>query len=108
MRDKGEGEDGETAAASERKNAGATKVPFFSMFRYAGRGDLALMAVGTVAAMVNGMGDPLMTVVFATVVETFGSSDSNTVLQRLSKVRTNVHLSSELSHASPIGQTSTA
>ncbi|VAH78735.1 unnamed protein product [Triticum turgidum subsp. durum] len=33
------------------------------MFRYASRADMALMAVGTVAAMVNGMGDPLMTAV---------------------------------------------
>uniref|UniRef100_A0A453FAJ3 Uncharacterized protein n=1 Tax=Aegilops tauschii subsp. strangulata TaxID=200361 RepID=A0A453FAJ3_AEGTS len=60
------------------------KVPFFSMFRYASRADMALMAVGTVAAMVNGMGDPLMTVVFAAVIDCFGAGDN--VLQRVSKV----------------------
>uniref|UniRef100_A0ACD5VIJ8 Uncharacterized protein n=1 Tax=Avena sativa TaxID=4498 RepID=A0ACD5VIJ8_AVESA len=75
----------EEAEGSEKKGAGATKVPFFSMFRYAGRGDLALMAVGTVAAMVNGMSDPLMTVVFSTVIESFGAGDNSTVLQRVSK-----------------------
>ncbi|KAF7030271.1 hypothetical protein CFC21_041852 [Triticum aestivum] len=81
MRDRGEdAEKGER----ERKTEGARKVPFFSMFRYASRADMALMAVGTVAAMVNGMGDPLMTVVFAAVIECFGAGDN--VLQRVSKV----------------------
>jgi hypothetical protein len=30
-----------------------------------------------------------MTVVFSTVIETFGSSDDNTILHRVSKVRRN-------------------
>ena len=84
------GEDEAATEESERKNAGATtakKVPFFGMFRYADRADLALMAVGTAAAMVNGMGDPLMTVVFATVIESFGGSDDSAILHRVSKVR---------------------
>jgi ATP-binding cassette subfamily B (MDR/TAP) protein 1 len=70
---RGRGEDEETEG-SKRKNAMAAKVPFFGMFRYAGRTDFALMAVGTAAAMVNGMSEPLMTVVFSAVIETFGSS----------------------------------
>lgn len=82
---RGRGEDAETEEM-ERKTEGARKVPFFSMFRYASRADMALMAVGTVAAMVNGMGDPLMTVVFAAVIECFGAGDN--VLQRVSKVST--------------------
>ncbi|KAF7037326.1 hypothetical protein CFC21_047726 [Triticum aestivum] len=80
---RGRGEDAETGER-ERKTEGAKKVPFFSMFRYASRADMALMAVGTVAAMVNGMGDPLMTVVFAAVIDCFGAGDN--VLQRVSKV----------------------
>ncbi|XP_047055174.1 ABC transporter B family member 9-like [Lolium rigidum] len=83
MRERGEDEQRE---GSKRKKAVATKVPFFGMFRYAGRADLVLMAVGTVAAMVNGMSEPLMTVVFSTVIETFGSSDDSTILHRVSKV----------------------
>ena len=88
MGDRGE-EDEAATEGSERKNVGATttKVPFFGMFRYADRADLALMAVGTAAAMVNGMGDPLMTVVFATVIESFGGSDDSAILHRVSKVR---------------------
>uniref|UniRef100_A0A8I6XF60 ABC transmembrane type-1 domain-containing protein n=1 Tax=Hordeum vulgare subsp. vulgare TaxID=112509 RepID=A0A8I6XF60_HORVV len=80
---RGRGEDAETEER-ERKAEGARKVPFFGMFRYASRSDLALMAVGTVAAMVNGMGDPLMTVVFSAVIDCFGAGDN--VLQRVSKV----------------------
>uniref|UniRef100_A0A453FAL7 ABC transporter B family member 11 n=2 Tax=Aegilops tauschii subsp. strangulata TaxID=200361 RepID=A0A453FAL7_AEGTS len=70
------------------KDAGATKkkVAFFGMFRYARRADFALMGVGTVAAMVNGMSEPLMTVVFAAVIESFGGSDNSAVLHRVSKV----------------------
>uniref|UniRef100_A0ACD5VTZ8 Uncharacterized protein n=1 Tax=Avena sativa TaxID=4498 RepID=A0ACD5VTZ8_AVESA len=79
-------EDEATTEGGERKNAGGTKVPFFGMFRYAGRTDLALMAVGTAAAMVNGMSQPLMTVVFAEVIEAFGASDDSTILHRVSKV----------------------
>ncbi|KAM3331885.1 hypothetical protein ACQJBY_027642 [Aegilops geniculata] len=84
MRDRGEEEETE---GRERKDAGATKkVAFFAMFRYATRADFALMAVGTVAAMVNGMSEPLMTVVFAAVIESFGGSDNRAVLHRVSKV----------------------
>ncbi|VAH78725.1 unnamed protein product [Triticum turgidum subsp. durum] len=84
MRDRGEEEE---TGATKRKDAGATKkVAFFGMFRYATRADLALMGVGTVAAMVNGMSEPLMTVVFAAVIESFGGSDNSAVLHRVSKV----------------------
>ncbi|KAM3350729.1 hypothetical protein ACQJBY_023045 [Aegilops geniculata] len=85
MRDRGEEEEAE---GRERKDAGATKkkVAFFGMFRYARRTDVALMGVGTVAAMVNGMSEPLMTVVFAAVIESFGGSDNGAVLHRVSKV----------------------
>ncbi|VAH62898.1 unnamed protein product [Triticum turgidum subsp. durum] len=84
MRDRGEEEETE---GMERKDAGATKkVAFFGMFRYARRADVALMGVGTVAAMVNGMSEPLMTVVFAAVIESFGGSDDSAVLHRVSKV----------------------
>ena len=82
---RGRGEDAEKGER-ERKTEGARKVPFFSMFRYASRADMALMAGGTVAAMVNGMGDPLMTVVFAAVIDCFVAGDN--VLQRVSKVST--------------------
>ncbi|OEL35525.1 hypothetical protein BAE44_0003462 [Dichanthelium oligosanthes] len=74
------GEDGNTTTAT-------TKVPspLVGMFRYADRADAALMAVGTVAAVANGMSEPLMTVVFSSVIECFGTGDDATVLHRVSK-----------------------
>jgi ATP-binding cassette subfamily B (MDR/TAP) protein 1 len=57
------------------------------MLRYADRADAALMAVGAAAAVANGMSEPLMTVVFAAVIECFGAGDDATVLHRVSKVR---------------------
>ncbi|XP_062218589.1 ABC transporter B family member 9-like isoform X2 [Phragmites australis] len=80
----------ETETETEgRSNDGvaATKVPFLGMFRYAAdRTDAALMVVGTAAAMANGMSEPLMTVVFAAVIECFGAGEDSTVLHRVSKV----------------------
>ncbi|CAO2183175.1 unnamed protein product [Urochloa humidicola] len=69
-----------------KTTAAANKVPSLVMFRYADRVDAALMAVGTVAAVANGMSEPLMTVVFASVIECFGAGDDATVLHRVSKV----------------------
>ncbi|KAL6615846.1 hypothetical protein ACP70R_038116 [Stipagrostis hirtigluma subsp. patula] len=77
-RDGGEGGGGGTATA--------TKVPFLGMFRYADRTDAALMAVGTAAAVANGMAEPLMTVVFAAVIDCFGAGDGSTLVHRVSKV----------------------
>ncbi|CAO2204428.1 unnamed protein product [Urochloa humidicola] len=72
-----------------KTTAAANKVPSLVMFRYADRGDAALMAVGTVAAVANGMSEPLMTVVFASVIECFGAGDDATVLHRVSKLTLN-------------------
>uniref|UniRef100_A0A0D9V4I1 MDR-like ABC transporter n=1 Tax=Leersia perrieri TaxID=77586 RepID=A0A0D9V4I1_9ORYZ len=72
--------------SSEAAVGGNNKLPFLRMFRYADRVDMALMAVGTVAAMANGMSEPLMSVVFAAVIDSFGGGDAGTVLHRVSKV----------------------
>jgi ATP-binding cassette subfamily B (MDR/TAP) protein 1 len=94
-RERDEGEDVKTTTdkGSSRNDAGAaatTKVPSSSllgMFRYADRTDAALMVVGTVAAVANGMSEPVMTIVFAAVIECFGAGDDATVVHRVSKVR---------------------
>ncbi|KAK3161653.1 hypothetical protein QOZ80_1BG0079790 [Eleusine coracana subsp. coracana] len=79
------------AARGEEEHGGVgettnSKVPFLGMFRYADRTDAALMAVGTAAAVANGMSEPLMTVVFSLVIECFGAGDDTTILHRVSKV----------------------
>ncbi|ONM38955.1 ABC transporter B family member 9 [Zea mays] len=95
----GSEDDAETTTTNEGRRssdhaAGATTnysehkqlVPFLDMLKYADRTDAALMAVGTVAAVANGMTEPLMTVVFAAVIECFGAGDDATILHRVSKV----------------------
>nr|CAB3478024.1 unnamed protein product [Digitaria exilis] len=74
------------AAGSEDGKPPPAKVPPLVMFRFADCTDAALMAVGTVAAMANGMAEPLMTLVFAAIIECFGDGDDATVLHRVSKV----------------------
>nr|CAB3473979.1 unnamed protein product [Digitaria exilis] len=75
------------AAGAEDGKPPAAKVPPLVMFRFADCTDAALMAVGTVAAMANGMAEPLMTLVFAAIIECFGDGDDATILHRVSKVR---------------------
>ncbi|KAG2590988.1 ABC transporter B family member 4-like isoform X1 [Panicum virgatum] len=84
------GEGGEMTTEGRRSGGGsasagaAAKVaPFLGMLRYADRADAGLMAVGAAA---NGMSEPLMSVVFAAVIECFGAGDDATVLHRVSKV----------------------
>ncbi|ONM38964.1 ABC transporter B family member 9 [Zea mays] len=96
----GSEDDAETTTTNEGRRssdhaAGATTnysehkqlVPFLDMLKYADRTDAALMAVGTVAAVANGMTEPLMTVVFAAVIECFGAGDDATILHRVSKLK---------------------
>jgi hypothetical protein len=69
----------------EKKDAGK-KVSFTGLFRYADGTDMLLMLVGTVAAMANGVTQPLMTVIFGQVINAFGGATSDDVLSRVNKV----------------------
>ena len=75
------GKDGEKEAA-----AAAKKVPLLGMFRYADRLDVLLMVIGTVGAVVNGVAEPLMTVLFGNVIDSFGDSTTKSILRSVSKV----------------------
>ncbi|PNT72645.1 hypothetical protein BRADI_2g47347v3 [Brachypodium distachyon] len=68
------------------KDAAGKKVPLLSMFRYADRLDVLLIMVGTVGAMGNGMSEPLISVLFGNVINSFGESTSSTVLRSVTKV----------------------
>lgn len=56
------------------------------MFRYADRLDVLLMVVGTVGAMGNGVSEPLISVLFGNVINSFGESTSSTILRSVTKV----------------------
>ncbi|GAB2299042.1 ATP-binding cassette sub- B member 9 [Dionaea muscipula] len=64
----------------------AQKVAFYKLFSFADRLDAVLMAVGSVAAMANGITQPLMTLILGQVIDSFGSSDPSHVVHEVSKV----------------------
>uniref|UniRef100_A0A8R7P8S3 ABC transporter B family member 4 n=3 Tax=Triticum urartu TaxID=4572 RepID=A0A8R7P8S3_TRIUA len=75
------------AAEGEEESLGQQeKVSFMGMFRYADGTDLLLMLVGTVAALANGLSQPLMTIVFGATINAFGDATDGDVLQRVNKV----------------------
>uniref|UniRef100_A0A8R7PTX5 ABC transmembrane type-1 domain-containing protein n=1 Tax=Triticum urartu TaxID=4572 RepID=A0A8R7PTX5_TRIUA len=55
------------------------------MFRYADRTDQLLMLVGTLAALANGVSQPLMTVIFGDMIDAFGGATGDNVLHRVNK-----------------------
>uniref|UniRef100_A0A0E0FRQ3 MDR-like ABC transporter n=1 Tax=Oryza nivara TaxID=4536 RepID=A0A0E0FRQ3_ORYNI len=79
------GRDGEDKKKEEDGDAGK-KVSFTGLFRYADGTDLLLMAVGTVAALANGVSQPLMTVIFGQVINAFGEATNGDVLHRVNQV----------------------
>ncbi|KAI4999919.1 hypothetical protein ZWY2020_004508 [Hordeum vulgare] len=62
------------------------KVPLLGMFRYADRLDVLLMAVGSLGAVANGVSEPLISVLFGDVINSFGESTTSTVLGAVTKV----------------------
>ena len=64
------------------------RVPLHRLFSFADRTDALLMAVGALAAVANGMAQPLMTFIFGDVIDAFGSAaSSSSVLHRVVKVK---------------------
>ena len=86
----GAGGGGRVVAGPRKPPAAATaagRVPLHRLFAFADRTDALLMAVGTLAAVANGMAQPLMTFIFGDVIDAFGSAESsNRVVHRVVKV----------------------
>ncbi|KAL6333450.1 hypothetical protein AAG906_028635 [Vitis piasezkii] len=82
------GEDGEAQAKAPARGrkADEEKVPFYKLFSFADKLDVGLMVVGTVCAMANGMTQPLMTLIFGQLINTFGDSDPSHVVHEVSRV----------------------
>ncbi|KAF5944013.1 hypothetical protein HYC85_018090 [Camellia sinensis] len=74
------GEGGETGKLGDQR------VAFYRLFSFADRFDIALMIVGTVSAIGNGMAQPVMTLIFGTLINSFSSSDPSHVVHEVSKV----------------------
>jgi len=74
--------------AGEKKDAtaAAKKVSLLGMFRYADRQDVLLMVVGAAGAVANGVAEPLMTILFGNVIDSFGDSTAQSVIRSVRKV----------------------
>ncbi|KAF8018914.1 hypothetical protein BT93_H3722 [Corymbia citriodora subsp. variegata] len=62
------------------------KVPFYKLFVFADRLDVLHMVVGTAAAMANGLSQPLMTIIFGEIIQSFGSANGDHIVKEVSKV----------------------
>ncbi|XP_002519757.2 ABC transporter B family member 9 [Ricinus communis] len=67
-------------------NAGNQKVPIYKLFAFADRLDMVLMIVGTVSAIGNGLAQPLMTLLFGQLINSFGTTDPSNVVHEVSKL----------------------
>ncbi|CAI9782114.1 unnamed protein product [Fraxinus pennsylvanica] len=72
-----------TKKGSEKKDQ---KVPFYKLFAYSDRLDIALIIVGTISAIGNGLTQPLMTLIFGQIINSFGGTDPSRVVHEVSKV----------------------
>ncbi|XP_056163005.1 ABC transporter B family member 21-like isoform X3 [Syzygium oleosum] len=62
-------------------------VPFHKLFLFSNFTDIVLMLVGTIGAVGNGLGMPLMTVLFGQLIDSFGTNQHNTnVVHHVSKI----------------------
>ncbi|KAL6991362.1 ABC-type xenobiotic transporter, partial [Sarracenia purpurea var. burkii] len=64
---------------------GDQKIAFYRLFSFADRLDIGLMIVGVTCAVANGMAQPLMTLIFGKLINSFGSSDPSSVVHEVSK-----------------------
>ncbi|KAJ6424094.1 hypothetical protein OIU84_024967 [Salix udensis] len=65
------------------------KVKFHKLFTFADRLDVVLMIVGTLSAIANGLSQPLMTLIFGQLINSFGASDRSNIVKEVSKVALN-------------------
>ncbi|KAF8018912.1 hypothetical protein BT93_H3721 [Corymbia citriodora subsp. variegata] len=70
----------------EGKKGNDQRVSFFKLFAFADRLDVLFMVVGTVAAIGNGLAQPLMTLIFGKLINSFGSTDPDHIVKEVSKV----------------------
>ncbi|KAF3455611.1 hypothetical protein FNV43_RR00247 [Rhamnella rubrinervis] len=76
----GEEAEGEQKAAADDQQ----KVSFYKLFSFADRLDVVLMTAGIIAAIANGMSQPLMMLIFGKLVNSFGSSTRSNVIDEIS------------------------
>ncbi|CAN8274708.1 unnamed protein product [Cochlearia groenlandica] len=79
----------EEKSITKKKNNGGgenQKVSFFKLFSFADKTDVVLMVVGTIAAVANGVTQPLMTLIFGQLINAFGTTDPDHMVKEVWKV----------------------
>ncbi|RDY12393.1 ABC transporter B family member 4, partial [Mucuna pruriens] len=77
---------GEKKEQSKQKENAET-VPFRKLFAFADSADIFLMVVGSIGGIGNGLGFPLMTLLFGQIIDTFGSNqESPNLVEKVSRV----------------------
>ncbi|KDP21188.1 hypothetical protein JCGZ_21659 [Jatropha curcas] len=62
------------------------KVPILKLFSFADRLDVALMIIGSVCAIGNGLAQPLMSLIFGQLINSFGTANQSNVVDQVSKM----------------------
>ncbi|XP_061370011.1 ABC transporter B family member 9-like [Gastrolobium bilobum] len=75
-----------TSSSQHERDKANQKVPFYMLFTFADHLDVALMIIGTISSVANGLSQPLMTVILGKVINTFGSTDPSRTINEVSKV----------------------
>lgn len=66
----------------------AKTVPFYKLFSFSDSTDVLLMIVGSIGAIGNGLGFPLMTLLFGDLIDTVGRNlFTDDIVELISKVR---------------------
>nr|VDD62525.1 unnamed protein product [Brassica oleracea] len=77
----------EAKTESVRKDEKTKTVPFHKLFAFADSFDIILMILGTIGAVGNGLGFPIMTILFGDVIDVFGQNQNSTdVSDKIAKV----------------------
>ncbi|KAF8089748.1 hypothetical protein N665_0498s0049 [Sinapis alba] len=81
-------EDKEVKKTEKKEDHEKTKtVPFYKLFAFADSFDILLMILGTLGSIGNGLGFPIMTILFGDLIDAFGQNQNNSnVSDKVSKV----------------------
>ncbi|KAJ4827047.1 ATP-binding cassette, sub-B (MDR TAP), member 4 [Turnera subulata] len=81
---------GDQESPANGKEEKTKTVPFFKLFSFADSSDILLMIIGTIGAMGNGMGMPLLTILMGDIIDAFGQNNSQKLLDKVTKVCLNL------------------
>ncbi|KAK4848635.1 hypothetical protein QYF36_015407 [Acer negundo] len=86
--EKGSSTSGEQPESEKSKeNKKINTVPFHKLFTFADATDVALMIIGTIGALGNGVSMPLMAIIFGDLIDSFGQNqNSSDIVKVISKV----------------------